>query len=67
MRLANSYADVGWQRLGVQALIALVLMAAVLLPASGGLGVLALLGGTAFFMITAYVAGAKLLGAASRH
>ncbi|WP_421789424.1 hypothetical protein [Hyphobacterium sp.] len=67
MRRANSYEDVGWPRLLVQAAIALLLMAAVLVPASGGLGVLALLAGAVFLLITAFVAGAKLLGAASRH
>ena len=67
MRFANAYRDVKWRRLGVQALIALVLMSAPLASWFGDLGPLSLLIGAGLAGLTAHVALAKLLDAARRH
>lgn len=65
--LANSYEDVGWMRLAVQSVTALVLMLAVFLPFAGGFGTVALFFGAGLALVTAYVSTAKLIGTAARH
>ncbi|WP_421784806.1 hypothetical protein [Hyphobacterium sp.] len=67
MRFANAYRDVKWRRLGVQALISLILMSAPLSSWLGELGSLSLLIGAGLGGLTGYVALAKLLDAARRH